>query len=385
MVMERFLWQSYPQHLQNTLFHADRIAPLRKKSLQDRLEEAYTFKGKGDAKLEDGKYREAQLQYEFAYGMFKYCEKQGRKITMRDDTKSARDMREERMQNGGGERDSADDAFDKFWLEVDMLMSVCLTLMAVSKMNYRNPLLEEALAAANEAVEFRPDHAAALYRRSQVHEKLEMWGDAVADARAAYECAPEDLRFELWRHQKHAIETRRANSLFWGFMGFMGDLPRNIVRLPWTLGEMPPMRRNLIVFFLSLCVGLYRLPAGTLPELYTTFVGAPSAPAPPAVATLVDNMTNVTNASLSANASGQVVAEAGTRQQKKQKKQKKKKEKQAGGGGGFFKGVLKVFGGGGKGKKGGTTTVAVDAPAATEQQGGATAERTPMAIAAKGD
>ena len=67
-VMERFLWQSYPQHLQSTLFHAERIAPLRKKSLQERLDAAYEFKKRGDDRIEDKKWREAVTQYEFAYG-----------------------------------------------------------------------------------------------------------------------------------------------------------------------------------------------------------------------------------------------------------------------------------------------------------------------------
>merc|ERR1719424_2392859 len=71
--MERFLWQSYPQHLQSTLFHAERIAPLRKKSLQERLDHAYEFKKRGDDRVADKKWREAVTQYEFAYGLFKYC------------------------------------------------------------------------------------------------------------------------------------------------------------------------------------------------------------------------------------------------------------------------------------------------------------------------
>ena len=58
--MERLAWQSYPQHLQNTLFHAERIAPLRKVTIW--LNHAYEFKGCGDARLSEGKYREAQTQ-----------------------------------------------------------------------------------------------------------------------------------------------------------------------------------------------------------------------------------------------------------------------------------------------------------------------------------
>jgi hypothetical protein len=63
-VMERFLWQSYAQHLQNTLFHSERIAPLRKKTLQERLDHAYEFKARGDERVAANKYREAQTQYE---------------------------------------------------------------------------------------------------------------------------------------------------------------------------------------------------------------------------------------------------------------------------------------------------------------------------------
>ena len=177
-VMERFMWQSYPQHLQNTLFHAERIAPLRKKSLAERLNHAYEFKGRGDARLSEGKYREAQTQYEFAYGLFKYCDKVGRKISMHDDTKQARELREQNMEDG-----KEMDQFSKFWLEVDEMMCSCLTMMTICKCKYKTPLLEEALTAANEALEFNPCHSPALYRRSQVHEAMEMYGEAVDDAR----------------------------------------------------------------------------------------------------------------------------------------------------------------------------------------------------------
>ena len=57
------------------------------------------------------------------------------------------------------------------------MMCSCLVMMTICKSNYKNPLLEEALAAANEALEFVPTHAPALYRRSQVHEKLELYGE----------------------------------------------------------------------------------------------------------------------------------------------------------------------------------------------------------------
>ena len=101
VVMERFMWQSYPQYLQNTLFHSDKLEMLRKKTLQvatagfdcrplrcclgvrleehaqpmlqDRLTKAYEFKAKGDEKIEASKPREALVQFELAYGLFKYC------------------------------------------------------------------------------------------------------------------------------------------------------------------------------------------------------------------------------------------------------------------------------------------------------------------------
>ena len=270
-VMERFLWQSYAQHLQNTLFHNERIEPLRKKSLQDRLDQAYDFKKRGDERVDNSKFREAQTQYEFAYGLFKYCDKTGRKITMHDDTKAARELREEQANSREGIKD---DAFTRFWLEVDEMMCSCLVMMALCKSSYKNPLLEEALQAANEALEFCPTHAPALYRRSQVHELLEMYGEAVADARAAYRHAPEELKFDLWRHRKHAIATRRANTVWWGFVGAVGDLPGNVVRFPLTFARMSPRRQALLVLCVSLAVGLYRMPPGLAYETYRGLVGA---------------------------------------------------------------------------------------------------------------
>ena len=115
MVMERFLWQSYPQHLQNTLFHAERLEPMRKKPLHDRLDQAYEFKGRADSKVEEGKWRDAITQYEFAYGLFKYCQKKDRKISMHDDAKAAREMRQEAINEGKLPRE---DSFTKFWLQV---------------------------------------------------------------------------------------------------------------------------------------------------------------------------------------------------------------------------------------------------------------------------
>ena len=260
--MERFMWQSYPQHLQNTLFHAERIAPLRKKSLAERLNHAYEFKGRGDARLSEGKYREAQTQYEFAYGLFKYCDKVGRKISMHDDTKQARELREQNMEDG-----KEMDQFSKFWLEVDEMMCSCLTMMTICKCKYKTPLLEEALTAANEALEFNPCHSPALYRRSQVHEAMEMYGEAVDDARNAYTYAPEELKFEMWKHRKHAIAERRANTFFWGFCGFMYDLPRNIITFPRTFANMPQRQQTMLILVVALVLGIYRMPT----EIRQTF------------------------------------------------------------------------------------------------------------------
>ena len=47
-------------------------------------------------------------------GLFKYCDKQGKKIAMHDDTKPARELRQEQMEAGT----LKDDAFTQFWLEV---------------------------------------------------------------------------------------------------------------------------------------------------------------------------------------------------------------------------------------------------------------------------
>jgi tetratricopeptide (TPR) repeat protein len=138
-------------------------------------------------------------------------------------------------------------------------------------LNYRNPPLEEALQATNEALEFHPAHAPALYRRSQVHEKLGMYSEAVSDAYAAYRHAPEEMRFDLWKYRKEAIATRRANSLWWRCMGAIADTPAALVRFPWTFAEMSPTRRGMLVLLIALAVGFYRMPSGTLPMLVPSF------------------------------------------------------------------------------------------------------------------
>jgi len=252
-VMERFLWQSYPQHLQNTLFHSERIAPLRKKTLQERLEHAYEFKGRGDEKVDNGKYREAITQYEYAYGLFKYCEKSGRKITMQDDSKSARELREEQANEGN----LKEDAFTTFWLEVDELLCSCCTMIAVCKLNLKHPLPDDALAAANEALEIRPRHSPALYRRSQVHLKMENYSEAVDDARNAYRYAPEEHKFNLWKHREEMVQTRREKTLWWGFWGAVYDTPRAVVTFPWTFANMTHQRQAMMVLYVAMVAGTY--------------------------------------------------------------------------------------------------------------------------------
>jgi len=259
-VMERFLWQSYPQHLQSTLFHAERIAPLRKKSLQERLDAAYEFKKRGDDRIEEKKWREAVTQYEFAYGLFKYCDKAGKKISMHDDTKAARELRQEQLSQGT----IKDDAFTQFWLEVDEMMCSCLTLIATAKLAMRHPPSEEALAATNEALEFRPNHVPALYRRSQAHLLMENYGDAVRDAKDAYYYADEQDKFDMWKYRKHVYERRRQETLFWGMVGFIRDLPWTIASFPWTFAAMAPKQQALTVLLIAASVGWYQMPRGTI-------------------------------------------------------------------------------------------------------------------------
>ena len=52
--------------------------------------------------------------------------------------------------------------------QVDELLCSCCTMIAVCKLNLKHPLPDDALAASNEALEIRPTHSPALYRRSQV-------------------------------------------------------------------------------------------------------------------------------------------------------------------------------------------------------------------------
>ena len=346
--MERFLWQSYPQHLQNTLFHAERIAPLRKKTLQERLAQAYEFKARGDAKVDEKKWREGVTQYEFAYGLFKYCDKVGRKISMHDDTKAARELREEQASSG---EEVKDDHFSRFWLEVDEMMCSCLVMMALCKMSYKNPLLEEALAAANEALEFNPAHVPGLFRRSKIHLLLENYGEAVDDANHAYKCAKgdEELQYRMWQHRKHAYAERRANTIFWGAVGFTMDLPWTVCGAPWTFAAMSPKRQALVVLLVGLAVGFYQMPAGTITALVYGDGGNMSGVEQAALAEGAEMMGEAAEAASGADALDSVAgaieaaAEVAVPAAAAAAAQTS--------GGGFLKGLAKVFGGGKKKKK----------------------------------
>jgi len=251
--MDRFVWQSYPQYLQNTLFHKEKLEPYRKKTLQERLAQAYEFKAKGDEMIENSKFREAMVQYEYAFGLFKYCEKKGRKITVVDDSKSARELRVEQ-----GKDDSSTDAFTRFWVQVDELLCSLLVQMAVCATRFVSPNGELAVAATTEALEVRPDHAPALYRRSQAQAQMGNHSEAVEDARRAFRSASdadEPVRRHLFLHMRKAEEERRANSLVWGFIGFVYDLPWTIAALPATMYRMPPRRRALVLVFVLLVLG----------------------------------------------------------------------------------------------------------------------------------
>jgi hypothetical protein len=226
---------------------------------------------------------------------------------MHDDTKAARELREEQAANGTVK----DDAFTRFWIEVDEMMCSCLVMMTICKSSYKNPLLEEALQAANEALEFRPNHTPALYRRSQVHEKMELYGEAVADARAAYRYASEEVKFDMWVHRKHAIAERRANTLWWGFWGSVGDLPANIVRFPQTFAAMSQARQFLLILCVSVTIGLYRTP----PEVYSVVFrgilgGGATADASAAAMQEPSPPTDTVGDATVANATEGVVAEA---------------------------------------------------------------------------
>ena len=250
MVMERFLWQSYPQHLQNTLFHAEKLAPHRKKPLRARLDQSYAFKAAADELVERANYRDALVQYEMAYGCFKFCEKQDRKIVVRDDAKTFRELRHER---GPGEVDGP----TRLWAEVDELLCSCLTMIAACNINAKfGGTYENAEKAASEALEVRPGHAPALYRRSEAHRRQDNDGDAVADARSALRAATrraavaaamaaarrsrrpdEVIRVRLERHLAHCEAQREVNSWWWAFVGATSDaaaVPLGAVRRrPW--------------------------------------------------------------------------------------------------------------------------------------------------------
>ena len=169
-------------------------------------------------------------------------------------------------------------------------------------MGMRNPPSEEALAAANEALEFRPNHVPALYRRSQAHLLLESYGDAVRDAKDAYYYAEEEVKFEMWKYRKHVYEQRRQNTLWWGLVGFVGDLPWTIAAFPWTFAAMKPRKQALTVMLLALSVGYYQLPKGSIKAAVFGPTGAVDDGA--AAAASVDSPTLAGNASAGEVATG---------------------------------------------------------------------------------
>ena len=161
VVMQRFMWESYPAHVKATLFHAEQLAPVRKKSLSERMTQALAFKTAGDRQFASGDFGAAQVKFECAYGLFKYCEKQGQQITLSDEPKR---MRERRQDQPDG---AALDGLSRFWLAVDVLLASCLVLIAACRLLGKGSHPDEAVAAADEALEIRPGYPPALYRRSQ--------------------------------------------------------------------------------------------------------------------------------------------------------------------------------------------------------------------------
>lgn len=155
------MWESYPAHVKATLFHAEELVPWRKKSLSERMTQALAFKAAGDRQFASGDFRAAQVKFECAYGLFKYCEKQGQRITLSDDPKRMRELRQEQPD------DAQLDGLSRFWLAVDALLASCLVLIAACRLLGKGSHAEEAAAAASEALEIRPGYSPALYRRSQ--------------------------------------------------------------------------------------------------------------------------------------------------------------------------------------------------------------------------
>jgi len=112
-----------------------------------------------------------------------------------------------------------------------------------------------------------------------VHEKVGNWSDAVRDIKAAFkDASTEEARFELWKERKRLVAARRANTIWWGFLGFMGDLPwtiaqlpqtlpRALGQLPGTLAQMPNKQRAALVLVVALLVGAYVRPAPASPTL----------------------------------------------------------------------------------------------------------------------
>ena len=110
--------------------------------------------------------------------------------------------------------------------QVDVLLCSCLVLISACTLLGPGGSNEEAVAAATEALEIRPGHSQALYRRSQAYLNDGKLSEAVADARAALEAcdeASEESRAKLRVHVAHLERARRDASLWWALVGTVED------------------------------------------------------------------------------------------------------------------------------------------------------------------
>jgi len=255
--MERFMWQSYPQHVQNTLFNEELLKPHRKKTLEERLAQGYAFKAKGDELFERKKWTRAVKEYECAYGLFKYCEKHGQKITLQDDAQTARQQRRDNP--------DLDNRFTRFWLQVDELLCSCLVLVAACHLqaSKSSTAHEAAVATTTEALEIRPGHPPALYRRSLAYEKQANFSMAVADARESLRCArritsaddDDRVLVRLERHFNRMVHVRREHSLWWGFVGQVSDAGAAVLQTPQRVAALSrPQQLLLVLVLAALCL-----------------------------------------------------------------------------------------------------------------------------------
>lgn len=185
--MERFMWDSYPSYLQHTLTHAGELAKNRTKGNTERLEMAKKFKTQAAECFAKKDYPGAVSRYEQAYGLFKYCKREGRRIVVCDDRKAAWDTLNSRRTDAEAEAST----LEKFWMEVDLHMASVLTNIAACKLEQKVTNAEEAATAASEALDVVPDYCKALYRRSQAYCLTEKYSEALADAKLCLKVAPD--------------------------------------------------------------------------------------------------------------------------------------------------------------------------------------------------